>query len=284
MAVINNANPLVKHFRQPALYIKLTSGGKFWKEGSLELPVTGELPVYPMTTRDEITLRTPDALISGTSVVDVIQSCCPSIKNAWEMPSVDVDTTLIAIRIASYGPTMAIGSTCPKCGAEHDYDVELTSVLGSVSMPDYSKTVELSDGLSIKLKPLTYAQISKSGNIVFEEEKLIQTLADPDLDPDVRKAKYTEHISKMVELNIETIANCTASITTEEGDIVLDSKFIKEYYSNSESTVLRKVQETIEELAKSISIKPVDVQCTECETELKLSIDFDYASFFARGF
>ena len=39
MAQINNANPLVKHFRQPALYIKLTSEGKFWKEGSLELPV-----------------------------------------------------------------------------------------------------------------------------------------------------------------------------------------------------------------------------------------------------
>ncbi len=284
MAQINNANPLVKHFRQPALYIKLTSEGKFWKEGSLELPVTGELPVYPMTTRDEITLRTPDALISGTSVVDVIQSCCPSIKNAWEMPSVDVDTTLIAIRIASYGPTMAIGSTCPKCGTEHDYDVELTSVLGSVSMPDYSKTVELPDGLSIRLRPLTYAQISKSGNTVFEEEKLIQTLADPDLDPEVRKVKYNEHISTMVDLNIETIANCTASITTEEGDVVADAKFIREYYANSESTVIRKVQETIEEFAKAITIRPVDVVCTECEHEFKLAIDFDYASFFARGF
>jgi len=284
MAQINNANPLVKHFRQPALYIKLTSEGKFWKEGSLELPVTGELPVYPMTTRDEITLRTPDALISGTSVVDVIQSCCPSIKNAWEMPSVDVDTTLIAIRIASYGPTMAIGSTCPKCGTEHDYDVELTSVLGSVSMPDYSKTVELPDGLSIRLRPLTYAQISKSGNTVFEEEKLIQTLADPDLDPEVRKVKYNEHISTMVDLNIETIANCTASITTEEGDVVADAKFIREYYANSESTVIRKVQETIEEFAKAITIQPVDVVCTECEHEFKLAIDFDYASFFARGF
>ena len=284
MAQINNANPLAKHFRQPALYIKLTSEGKFWKEGSLELPVTGELPVYPMTTRDEITLRTPDALISGTSVVDVIQSCCPSIKNAWDMPSVDVDTTLIAIRIASYGPTMAIGSTCPQCGTEHDYDVDLTATLGSVSMPDYSKTVELPDGLSVSLKPLTYAQISKSGNTVFEEEKLIQTLADPDLDSEVRKAKYTEHISKMVELNIETITNCTAAITTEDGDVVSDTKFIREYYTNSESTVLRTIQQTIEELSKAISIKPVDVVCTECSNEFKLAIDFDYASFFARGF
>lgn len=284
MDQINNVNPLAKHFRQPALYIKLTSEGKFWKEGSLELPVTGELPVYPMTTRDEITLRTPDALINGTSVVNVIQSCCPGIKNAWEMPSVDVDTTLIAIRIASYGPTMAIGSTCPNCGTEHDYDVDLTSVLGSVSMPDYTKIVELPDGLSIRLRPLTYAQISKSGSIVFEEEKLIQTLADPDLDADVKKIKYNEHVNTMVELNIDTMASCTASITTKEGNVVTDSKFIKEYYSNSESTVLRRIQETIDEFAKSISIKPIDVKCTECETDFSLAIDFDYASFFARGF
>jgi bacterioferritin-associated ferredoxin len=200
------------------------------------------------------------------------------------MPSVDVDTTLIAIRIASYGPTMAIGSTCPKCGTEHDYDVDLTATLGSVSMPDYSKTVELPDGLSVSLKPLTYAQISKSGNTVFEEEKLIQTLADPDLDAEVRKVKYTEHISKMVELNIETITNCTAAITTEDGNVVTDTKFIREYYTNSESTVLRTIQQTIEELAKAISIKPVDVVCTECSNEFKLAIDFDYASFFARGF
>ena len=80
------------------------------------------------------------------------------------------------------------------------------------------------------------------------------------------------------------MASCTASITTKEGNVVTDSKFIKEYYSNSESTVLRRIQETIDEFAKSISIKPIDVKCTECETDFSLAIDFDYASFFARGF
>ena len=101
------SNPLAKHFRQPALYVKLTSNGSFWPDGSLDLPVTGEIPIYPMTTKDEITLRTPDALINGTSVVKVIESCAPNIKDAWKMPTVDVDSTLIAIRIASYGPKMA---------------------------------------------------------------------------------------------------------------------------------------------------------------------------------
>jgi hypothetical protein len=283
MSQLSN-NPLSKHFRQPSLYIKLTSNGRYWKDGTLDLPVTGELPVYPMTTKDEITLRTPDALINGTSVVNVIQSCCPNIKNAWAMPSVDVDSTLIAIRIASYGPKMAIGSKCPNCGEEHDYDVNLSNVLESISMPDYSKTIKLDDGLTIKLKPLNYEQISKSGNAVFEEEKLVQTLADPDIDPDVRKVHYEKHVNKMIELNIDTVANCTESITTEQEQLVTDNKFIREYYANSESSVLRKLQEAIKSLSDSVNIKPVEVACTACEHNFKLSVDFDYSSFFDQGF
>jgi len=277
-------NPLAKHFRQPSLYIKLTSGGRYWKQGSLELPVTGELPVYPMTTKDEITLRTPDALINGTSVVNVIQSCCPSIKNAWDMPSIDVDSTLIAIRIASYGPNMSIGSICPQCGEEHDYEVNLPNILSTITAPDYSKTVDIDDGLVAKMKPLTYAQISQSGSVVFEEEKLIQTLADPDLDPEVRKVQYDAHVQKMIDLNLETIVNCTESITTEDGNTVNDSNFIKEFYANAKSDVLRKLQAVIKEYGDTVSLKPLNVACDSCGHQFQLSIDFDYASFFDQGF
>jgi hypothetical protein len=74
---MTNSNPLAKHFRQPAIYLRLPSQGQYWPENAITLPVTGELPVYPMTTKDEITLRTPDALINGTGVVSVIESCIP---------------------------------------------------------------------------------------------------------------------------------------------------------------------------------------------------------------
>ena len=93
-------NPLFKHFRQPAIHIKLPSEGQYWPAGSVEIPQTGELPIYPLTTRDELTLRTPDALMNGASTIHVIESCCPSIKDPWKMPLVDLDTLLISIRIA----------------------------------------------------------------------------------------------------------------------------------------------------------------------------------------
>ena len=102
----NSQNPLQRFMRQPSIYIKLPSNGVFWAQGAVEMPVSGEIPVLPMSTTDEITLNTPDALMNGVGVVDMIHSCCPNIKNAWEIPVTDLDIILIAIRIASYGEKM----------------------------------------------------------------------------------------------------------------------------------------------------------------------------------
>ena len=57
-----NPNPLSQYFRQPVIYIKLPSNGKFYPPGTLDMPANNELPVLPMTAIDEITYRTPDAL------------------------------------------------------------------------------------------------------------------------------------------------------------------------------------------------------------------------------
>ena len=62
-------NPLQQYFRRPAIYLRLPSEGNGYPEGSINLPDNGEVPVYPMTTIDEITSRTPDALFNGTVVV-----------------------------------------------------------------------------------------------------------------------------------------------------------------------------------------------------------------------
>ena len=109
------ANPLKQYFRQPAIYMRLPTGGKYWAEGTIDMPQNGEIPVYPMTAIDEITYRTPDALFNGQAVASVIQSCIPNVKNAWAAPAPDINSMLVAIRLASYGHELEIASTCPSC-------------------------------------------------------------------------------------------------------------------------------------------------------------------------
>ena len=77
------------------------------------MPQSGEVGVYPMTAKDEMLLKTPDALLNGEATVTVIQSCIPAIKNAWAMPSIDCDAALMTIRMATYGNKMTVPITVP---------------------------------------------------------------------------------------------------------------------------------------------------------------------------
>ena len=45
------------------------------------------------------------------------------------MPLTDVDTVLIAIRVASYGETMEYRSVCPECNTEDRYEIDLRQFL-----------------------------------------------------------------------------------------------------------------------------------------------------------
>ena len=50
-------NPLRKQFRQPKMYTQLPSRGNFYPDGVLDMPETGELPVFAMTAKDELIIK-----------------------------------------------------------------------------------------------------------------------------------------------------------------------------------------------------------------------------------
>lgn len=276
-------NPLAKHFRQPAIYMKLPSGGRYWPEGSLELPVTGEIPVYPMTARDEITVRTPDALLNGQGVVDVLQSCCPNIKNAWDMPTCDVDAVLLSIRIASYGNGMDFDTECPSCKEENEYTMDISTLIGKIVMPSYD-TPLLLDGLSILLKPQAYLELNRVNQLNFTEQQILRTIEDDSLS-DAEKKQITDNfVKKLLDINIGISCNSTASITTEDGTVVTDKAFIEEFYNSADYKIVKAIQERIKQINMESAIAPVDVECKHCSHKFQLPMEFDYANFFDLGF
>lgn len=277
-------NPLSKYFRQPVIFITLPSGGEYWPEGALEIPVTGELPIYPLTTRDEVILKTPDALMNGSGVVDVIHSCCPSIKNAWKMPSIDVDTVLIAIRIASYGNNMDFDTVCPHCQEENTYSQDLRENLSRVKKPNYDNLVNVEQhGLQIKLRPPSYFDSNKVNKIGIEEQKMLQTLENTDLDPEVRGAQIQATMKSLIMLSLESLASSTDYIQTDDGQRVTDAGHILEFYKNSGSHLVKVLQDKLTEFNQEGSIPPLDATCGHCNEPYKVPIEFNYSSFFGKG-
>jgi len=275
-------NPLAKYFRQPALYIKLPSNGQYWMPGSLNLPVTGEVPIYPMTARDEITIRTPDALMNGAGVVEVLQSCCPSISNAWHMPSIDVDTVLIAIRVASYGYEMPVDTKCPYCNEDNAHSVDLRVVLSGAKCPDYNKRVEINN-LKIKVKPMEFFSVNKNNSVNFEEQRLLANLRDSTLPDNERVEKVRESMNKLVNISIETVAVCVDSIETEDGTVVSNQDYIREFFQNSNGDILKAVQKRLEEISAEAELPSQSVSCGSCKKEYQVPLEFNYANFFANG-
>jgi len=279
------ANPLSKHFRQPAIYMRLPSQGRWWEEGALEMPPSGELPVYPMTSKDEITLRTPDALINGQGVVDVIHSCVPGIKNAWKMPSIDVDATLISMRIASYGHKMDFESTCPHCKEQNTYALDLRNLLETVRCPNFDSIMDL-DVIHIKFRPQSYLQTTKVNQMNFQLnqfERMIQSMDENDHES--RAKEVSEQVKRLNEMSLDLLTNATEYILDiESGQYIRESAYIREFYGNIDSKILQSVNEWLSDLVKDANIKPQQVNCASCSKEMTLEILFDYATFFVGGF
>ena len=276
---MQNSNPLSGHFRQPSVFMKLPSGGRYWQSGSISIPANGEIGIMPMTTKDEIMLRTPDALMNGQGVVSVIESCVPAINNAWAMPSIDVDAVLIAIRMATYGEEMDMESKCPNCDTENRHQFGLGQILMRVRSPNYNESVNI-DNLIIKLKPVNYLQSTQNNIARFEEQKIIQLINNDDIDGDTRKAQLDIHLQKIIASNIEQLTNNTESITTENGDVVDNKAFISEFYDKSSNNVIKTVQKKLREFSDIAGLPPTRVMCEGCEKEYDLAINFDYANFF----
>jgi phage terminase large subunit GpA-like protein len=280
-----SGNPLSKYFRQPAIYMALPSQGKWWAEGSLDIPATGELPVYPMTSKDEVIIRTPDALINGQGMVEVIQSCCPNIKDAWKMPAVDVDTTLIAIRIASYGHMMDFESKCPHCGEDNTFSMDLRAMLDKISCPDYEHAYQTTQFL-IQFRPQAYFGQNRANKINFEVQKLGQYI-DSMQSSDEKSDHVTAQMNRLLDLNLEILAECTEWIAPVD-DLnlqVADKEFIVEFYKNAGGKIVSEIQERLAEVAEAgkVPSQPVKCQNPECGKGIDMNVVFDYTNFFGNG-
>jgi len=273
-------NPLAKHFRQPSIYLKLPSAGRFYPEGALDLNSTGEIPIYPMTVKDELLLKTPDALMNGSSLVEMIASCCPSIKDPWVIPLIDLDPILIAIRLASYGQGMDMKSNCSHCEAENEHTVDLRQVLDNMKpVGNYDQQTFL-NGLVFELQPQTFKEVNTAGIIAFEQQKIVNVVGNSEISLEDKKAQFQASFDKLTELNIGTLVNCIKTITTEEGVAVKEKELIKDFLTHTDRKTYESIRDLVMELIKANALDPMTVNCSECSAEYKVTLDFNQSNFF----
>jgi hypothetical protein len=280
MSTLSN-NPLAKHFRQPVLYIKLPSEGRWYPEGTVEIPVTGEVPIYAMTAKDEITMKTPDALLNGASTVHVIESCCPAIKNAWKMPSVDMDSVLLAIRLATYGKQMDFVAVCPHCQTQNEQSIDISVMLSKIMPADYSGRVNI-QGLEIILKPQSYEDYNKNNILNFQEQRILQVVQSESLSDEEKTRQFDELFQRLIETGITQVGKSIAGIQLEDGSIVDNPEFIHEFLDNCDRSVWEAIKAQIDTIKDAITYNKVNLVCTNdaCGKEFTTPFIFEQTNFF----
>lgn len=272
---MSDFNPLKKYYRQPKIFVSLPSKGLFYPPGTLQGDYNN-VPVFGMTGMDEILFKTPDALFNGEASSKVIESCCPYIKNARHMPSLDVDTLLMAIRIATYGETMTIGHRCKNCGADNEFEVDLRGIVEYFSNLKYDASIPIGE-ITVNIKPLSYEEMTSFSVENFKLQRLLFQTAD------MTEEQQQEHLNgiyeKLAELQVDLFMLSIASVATPDG-IVEDKEMIREWLRNADRPIYNTIKEQLEKNKETWSIPKQSISCTECGTDDTIEITMDQANFF----
>lgn len=274
-------NPLSAYFRTPKLYVSLPSGGRFYTDKTVEMPPNGELPVFPMTSKDEIMLKNPDALLNGQAVCSLIQSCVPNVKDPMSLYSVDVDALLIAIRGSSGGDQVDVNAACPECKTVTDFAISVDAALSSQTPLEHSYQHTLNNGLEITVVPFTYDKTVKVGIASFESTRSMQSISA--LTDDMQRLKaFNDSFIKMANLNFEMVAASVTEIRIPNGESIQDPEFIRQFLENTDRDTGKQIQDLVTHLNELGVNKTAEITCSnqECGHTFEVPINFDPVNFF----
>lgn len=278
------SNPLQQFYRVERTHVKLPSRGIFYEPDVVELNSDNEVGIKPMTAADELILKNPDALLSGQALLEVIKSCVPAIRRPNKLLSCDIDTVMIGIRDASYGDDLDVKITCPSCGHENTYSLNLDLLLNQSEELQDEYPVELPNGLTVYVKPGTFDAIIKRQKVILDQRKVERVLAQENISEEERVHAIASLFDKLGRLNYEMIVDGIFKIEfrdKDSGDIVKvnDKNHINEYVRNIEREQIDLIENKLREVNKIGVKSTMPAVCTNCSHSWEAPIDFNPVNF-----
>lgn len=273
-------NPLISAYKKPAMYVNLPSGGKYY-EPKPKLSVDGELAIYPMTARDELITKTPDALFNGEATVALLESCCPDIKNPRQIPVNDLLVLMLAIRQASYGNQLDVDINCPKCDYMNMMSIDAGAMLGSAQEQDHDNIVTLDNGFVVYAKPFNLEDRTLLQIQQVKQQKMVTSLADDSLSDEERTKRFGETFVELAELTVDLITNCIVYVQENtDSERYEDKEMIRDWLQNISKKDYEDIRKRVEILSDSGLNTEVNATCQDCGHQWQTNIDLDIANFF----
>jgi hypothetical protein len=279
------ANPLQQFYRKESAFIQLPSRGHYYNDDVVEFLENGELAVMPMTAADEITLKNPDALLSGKAIIDVISSCVSGVKKPKKLLACDIDALMIAIREASYGDEASMELDCPntECKAKNEFALNLELLLNETETLDATYEVVLPNNLTVFLKPGSFDTTTRQNKAAFENAKIQRAMTNPSLTDEAQMALLAQVFKSLTKLNFEVIEAAIDKIvfTNEEDEVVevTNKQQISEFIKNIDKSTVDLIDTKISDINKIGIAKTLDATCSNCGHKWEAPIEFNPVNF-----
>ena len=282
-------NPLQAYLRVPKLYVILPSRGN-WGNPATASKISGEIPIYPLTSMDELLLRNPDALLNGESLIRVIQSCTgmETRNEIYGLTINDVNLILVAIRFATYGKAMEIEGSCPKCNEDVDVIVNLETVLESAEELDAEYVLNLDNGLSIYLKPHSYEVTQQVALAAFREASAMNVLTDTTIDESERLNQFNKSFIVLADLTLTTLCDSVDRVVVpatekSESTVVKEREHILEWVKSLNKEVADQMMDKVAMINQIGISNTWPAECSACNHTWEQSLEFNAANFFGAG-
>ncbi len=259
-------NPLLERIVIPGETFRLPSGGLFYTNGEIDSTVrNGEIQVNALTALDEIVMKSPDKIINGKSVTDVLTKCMPQINNAGQLFAKDVDYLILCLRKVTYGDNVDVNYTHNCEGAKvHTYTTSVSTFINSAKQIDPTTinslyTITMPNGQVVKLHPVRFDDIMN----MMQANSM--TMSDDSI----------ENIQREL---FKTVVSVIASV-----DDTTETSMIMEWASKIPTTWFSKISDAIDNSSDWGPTTEFVTKCQDCGQEVTISVPLNPLVFFTQS-
>jgi len=271
-------NPLLSSIKLPGRVFQLPSKGLFYAPGVLaSTVVNAEIQVKPMSALTELKIKSADLLISGKVLREVCVECAPEILNPEKLLSRDVDGLFCFLVAATYGDVKKIHSGHDCKGAQwRDHQVNLQTIIAnpnneSLNHVDTLFSVKLSNGQTVRLKPVTYEDSLTMMN-------LKQSVAKADGAGEIFPLKLLEEI---VVADLMSVIDWVED--TQGGEVikVTNKAQIEEWIRAIPKRFVDEITVGVNRSADWGFTFSVPIECPDCGSTYPYALDLNPINFFS---
>lgn len=256
-------NPLLERVTMPGETFPLPSGCLFYKDGVIAPDVVNsEIYVNPMTTLDEITMKSPDLLFSGNAVKQVFARCIPQVLDPGKLLSKDVDFLLACLRKVSYGDVLTIEYThdCEDA-KQHSYEASVSRFVNGAKPIDPTTfqeefTVSFPNGQVAEFQP-----------VLFQDYINIMQALSASTDSDSPESIRDEMVRSLAGL-------------IRKVDEVDDREMIKQWLEKIPPKFVAVINEKIDKVSSWGADFTTTITCLDCGKKVEADVPLNPLSFF----